>query len=477
MRLFSALSKSDFIPYSIKMGVGNDVWTYAISRNDDDLLSFSSNYEINANFWFYKLSMEGITNRGWKEGWPGIPNPDPMAFYNGRYDIITNHIGININLFDSERLKLILRPKLGFNIIGNIGFDTIQNFIHRISNIPRTELPYDIDKKDNIYSPLFGISSHLSYIPMIVGKSKLGFEIGYSKNFFLDYENDNSLTGSIFLEESDRRYFTLSLGYSSYKNFTELKTHSLLIDNTEGFQLSFEYSLGPVNFTYTHPLGHTQGFTIVSIDFLCFFKESTWQKSDISISHGFLYLLENNHANLEIEKPLADNLSLVAGIKHTQTNGKGLYVYAGDDPDQFYRIKPLFSSYLLGLKYYLPVFTKTGDFNLYTSIQIGLGNYRIIELSNMASKANLPLTVIKENMQPLLDIKMGVDVFKSGMICFNNANLNLSLFIGIHIYQDYKAIQEILSVRSRVENISYENNPLSTIQPYIGLAMKVGLDI
>ncbi len=58
-----------YIPDHVYLYTGNDLFNYGISRNDDDQLSYSFDFQVEAPLWFMRFNANGITNRGWRDGW------------------------------------------------------------------------------------------------------------------------------------------------------------------------------------------------------------------------------------------------------------------------------------------------------------------------------------------------------------------------------------------------------------------------
>ena len=65
----------------ILLGTGNDMWTMGLSRNDDDQLSYSALFSIEFKNAYLNAEFQGITNRGYKNGWiPGKNTSSTSTF-------------------------------------------------------------------------------------------------------------------------------------------------------------------------------------------------------------------------------------------------------------------------------------------------------------------------------------------------------------------------------------------------------------
>ncbi len=94
-------SSSPWAVKSVNLALGNDKRTYGLSRNDDDQLSFSEHVAIEAQSWYLRANLKGITNRGWKTGWDirdeSISDTSEDDFYSGRLDVTEIRFGLNYN--------------------------------------------------------------------------------------------------------------------------------------------------------------------------------------------------------------------------------------------------------------------------------------------------------------------------------------------------------------------------------------------
>ena len=135
-----------WIPNSLIIGMGNDKWDIGVlSYNADDQLSFSEHIRLSAPIWSLNLNMMAISNRGWQNGWE-VGNDEAIGDgikFDGRYDVTDLSFSLNLNLLENDLLFIKLKPEIGISIVGDQGYDEIQNNFHKLLKIATLNIPYD----------------------------------------------------------------------------------------------------------------------------------------------------------------------------------------------------------------------------------------------------------------------------------------------------------------------------------------------
>ena len=92
------LSKENAVPYTVKLGTGNDMFTFASGINQDDQLSFSFEGEVSAPLWKFVFGVDAITNKGWY--FDGVR-------HTGRYDKIYGIGSMTAGVIDTGSFCLL----------------------------------------------------------------------------------------------------------------------------------------------------------------------------------------------------------------------------------------------------------------------------------------------------------------------------------------------------------------------------------
>ena len=154
--------KRNYIPDHVYLYTGNDLFSYGITRNDDDQLSYSFDFQLEAPLWYTRFNANGITNRGWRDGWDmtdyDVPYTPGSTVIRGRYDSLETVIGLKLQPVE-EDFYLHVYPEVGFAFVGDYGWEWGQNAIHRMMNIHEVDLPYDSKDQRATFSDADWISS------------------------------------------------------------------------------------------------------------------------------------------------------------------------------------------------------------------------------------------------------------------------------------------------------------------------------
>ena len=170
-------------PKQLKLGIGNDIWTFGISQNNDDQLSFSSRVEYVDTDFDLALSVDAITNRGWKMDWSS------SDLISGRYDTIYLDFELNTLSYGKNGFYFSFKPLLGFSLAGNLGLDKVQNFLHQNTSIPQVDIPYEIGY---VFSPRLGGE-------LLIGP---GFSFGSNSSSFKAFAGVNAVSSLLFETEA-----------------------------------------------------------------------------------------------------------------------------------------------------------------------------------------------------------------------------------------------------------------------------------
>jgi hypothetical protein len=449
-------ANESFIPHSAFWGMGNDRWTYGLSRNDDDRLTFSFNLSVEADRWTFESNLKDYTNRGWKDAWPETADPDSGSFYDGRYDLMENRFGYIFHFEPGKHFHLDVTPKAGLNFAGNLGLQYCQNLLHGLIGIPEVNLDYD-GGNDVIVSPYLGLNLDTSWPLARLAKTDISGGLSLSLDNSIFFEYSQTIRGNLFFKAKDYTYLTLSMEYRWYQNATYWSTQEVVKDYVKGLHLGFILNAGPLRFTSDRSLFSTQGFSTITFDALSLFDKPTWKENDFFFTQGETHVLNQFCQYVEFEIPISPKFSLLETMLFTAGNPDS------SDLGPLVRRKILLNEYVSSCKYHLPNDWSKQWCSFYLSAGLGLVNVHAFNMENMDPDAALPYTNDSRENMGVFDFRAGVEIFPPDYLKSANISYNFGLFCGVQIFTGKKALSEF-----GVTNI---------VEPLFGLALELGLDI
>ena len=207
--------RRSYIPDHLSLYTGNDLFNYGISRNDDDQLSYSFDFQLEAPLWYTRFNANGITNRGWRDGWdmrnydaiytPGAP------VIRGRYDSLETVIGLKLKPVENN-FYLHIYPEIGFALVGDYGWEWGQNAIHKMMNIHEVDLPYDSKDQRDVFMMLdlrvnVGFKFHSFERTNLIG------EIETSTKNIVSFHSENQILARISVSTETHDLVGLHVGY------------------------------------------------------------------------------------------------------------------------------------------------------------------------------------------------------------------------------------------------------------------------
>ena len=98
--------KESYIPDHVYLYTGNDLFNFGITRNDDDQQSYSFDLQVEAPLWYVRFNANGITNRGWRDGWDPNDYTKPRSpgapVIRGRYDSLETVAGLKLRPVEDD---------------------------------------------------------------------------------------------------------------------------------------------------------------------------------------------------------------------------------------------------------------------------------------------------------------------------------------------------------------------------------------
>ncbi|MBQ6672451.1 MAG: hypothetical protein IJM73_04450, partial [Spirochaetales bacterium] len=189
--------RESWIPDHVNLYTGNDLFNYGISRNDDDQLSYSFDFQLEAPLWYLRFDANGITNRGWRDGWDmrdySKPYTPGAPVERGRYDSLETVTGLKLRPVE-DSVYVHLYPEAGFALVGNYGWEWGQNAIHKAAGIHEVDLPYDKGGEKKVL-PMLGLRANIGYKFFNFQRTNLIGEVEASTKNIIGFQTENQILG------------------------------------------------------------------------------------------------------------------------------------------------------------------------------------------------------------------------------------------------------------------------------------------
>ena len=452
-----------WIPNSLIIGMGNDKWDIGVlSYNADDQLSFSEHIRLSAPIWSLNLNMMAISNRGWQNGWE-VGNDEAIGDgikFDGRYDVTDLSFSLNLNLLENDLLFIKLKPEIGISIVGDQGYDEIQNNFHKLLKIATLNIPYDT-KGNEVKLLLNGEIESAIKLPLSSYLS-LGSKIQYTSTF--------STIGSFYIALGNFDNFNLSLSYTLVSSRSKWKTQEVYFEHLKGPSLGLSINSGFMKLKFYSNLLTRNGYGIISFDVLSLFEKPTWRESDIYLTFSqfkqiysyfydvtFSYPLDNSKLALALSiRYLADNQSFVSLEKNVSAEYKQQY-------------RKSFNGFFAGVNYqynnsFLP-------FTPYLNLKGGVLIWQVIIQRNMLINNDIRKIIYPMIYSFTLDFELGLKLFQNFTIKTKNTELKFIINVGLTLINNPK------EVKSYLKDITDNSESISYFLPRIGCGVELGFDL
>lgn len=426
---------------SIKLGLGNDKWAYGLSRNDDDQLSYSEHVAIEAERWFLRMDLDGITNRGWRTGWsiydPAVTDFNLNDFYHGRIDYALINAGLKWDVVFPRLLDIHIEPSIGVAAAGYMHFDFLQNMLHKLTHIHPVELPYDWDNGLYFYpyqSLLISNSLHIHDFE----KSFLALGVDLFAEASYGFSSSEHVTGRVSLQNEASTYLSLSIGYMASQSWSASSTMELYNRYINGPFAEILINAGFISVDYYTFLSNHFGYGRFTVDVMKIFEPSTWVQSDVSYAMGFSRMLGITFNESEVGFPILDSgFSLVLKNRYVAGYPIDSAFEQGSVLSSAARLKRAFTSATVGVKYEYPLQALKKWVAPYGALSAGMAYWRQDYLFNMNyifEEGNEDIGVPSISTNPvynfIIDAEVGLSLMPEGFIRMGNTTLRLSVFAG-----------------------------------------------
>ncbi len=480
-----------YIPDHVRIYTGNDKFNYGISRNDDDQLSYSFDFQVEAPVWYVRFDANGLTNRGWREGWDMRDRDKPFnagaSVIRGRYDSLETVAGLKMRLIEND-FYLHLYPEIGFALVGDYGWEWGQNAIHRIQGIHEVDLPYDNDGAKTARLMLDG-RVNLGYKLLMLRRTNLIAEVEASTKNIMGFESENLILGRISLSTLDHDVLGFHFGYmfaSSLGDYPSY-TRDLYLDYITGWKLGFSIDTGILFMKYTTSLETGFGYGYMGLNVMGFFEKRDWVETDayLSFSKARFYGSFYNYMTLGI--PIADKLALVLKSSYLGGNPIDKKGEEASDLNKVDRLKREYSTVALGVRFNFPSFASS-YITPYVELTGGLQKYNIFILMNQLDDDAIggicPPSYLLElpTYFPLLNLEGGITVLPEELLVFRDTNLQIELFGGVNYLfaGDTDAITTYRYIHRMWVDPDFpleDRGFAARLIPYFGFGVKFGFDL
>ena len=485
----------NYIPDHVYLYTGNDLFSYGITRNDDDQLSYSFDFQLEAPLWYTRFNANGITNRGWRDGWDMTDYTkkyNPGALVNrGRYDSLETVVGLKLRPLE-EDFYLHIYPEIGFALVGDYGWEWGQNVIHRMMNIHEVDLPYDSIGEKDVFMMLdcrvnFGFKIHS------FERTNLIAEIEASTKNIIGFQSENQVVGRISVSTETHDLVGFHAGYMYAASLAENTsyTQDLYLRYLNGWRVGFTIDTGILFLKYTGVPKTNYGYGYIGFDVMGFFRERKWERSDIFMSIANARFYGRSYHIIELGIPVGDKIDIM--IKNSYLGGDPVSPKeeAVEDLFKFERFKRDYTFFSFGARYLLPELA-WGYVTPYVELTAGLQRFRIYMLNNQvgdeymvfaAPSLDVSGSLDYDTYFGLLNLECGLTVLPENLVVFEDTSVQIELFGGLNmiiggnteeisIYRNIHNFWDTWDVKY-LEDMGWK----ARFIPYYGFAAKLGFDL
>ena len=456
----------------ISLSFGNDKYSFGLSRNDDDNLSFLECVRAEWENWHVSADISGYTNRGWKTGWSAedsaVEDSDSSHFYSGRLDTVSLSAGFDV-LCDVPPFSFSLIPEAGIILSGNLSQAWVQNAFHTVSGVRTLELDYDY--ADMRIHPLMELEGKVSYSPFSFFSVSLETKGRYACGF----EADADVSLSLSAVKNGKDVFSVFSGWRWRRNLSSSDTMALYTEYVRGPYAGLSFDYGFFTASYMTELENHFGYGILTFHPLEFFVSSGWEKSDILFTTGFSRLVGIMFQEQDVEIPLSGSLSFLLRNRYIAGYPISWERDSTYNPQTDGRIKQGYVMNTAGLSYSFSLLS--GWLRPYVSVSLGYMKWNVTELRNMmpsSSVPSLPYVSDGADYSFVIDAETGVRIIPDGLLSFSDVSVSVIPTLGVSfVTGDFVSLYRNVSEK-RGEK---EKSPMDKFLFHWGILISFGLDL
>ncbi len=484
--------RESYVPDNILIYTGNDLFNYGISRNDDDQLSYSFDFKVEAPLWYARFNANGITNRGWRDGWDmtdySTPYTPGAEVERGRYDSLETVLGLKLRPIE-DVFYLHLYPEFGFALVGDYGWEIGQNGVHKLANIHEVELPYDNDGARNVYMMLDG-RVNMGFKLGSLDRSNFIVEVEGSTKNILGFQSENQILGRVSVSTLTHDLLGLHFGYMYATALCEdpSYTQDLYLRYLNGLRVGFTVDTGLLSIKYTATPQTGYGYGYFGINVMSFFAPKEWKESNVHFRMSFARMYDQNYHYLTLSAPTHGNFEFIMKNSFLGGNPISKKEESVADLTKEERYKREYSSVALGVRYNLPKFLNQ-YVTPYVEFAAGLQVYKIFILTNQLADGYMgiwdtPSTLLPfDNYFALLNLEGGFTILPEELLRFQYSSLQIEVYGGVNLVLGGSSDEIITFYRylHKFWNDDYgnyvERGFWNRFIPYFGVGVKIGVDL
>ena len=482
--------RRSYIPDHLSFYTGNDLFNYGISRNDDDQLSYSFDFQLEAPLWFLRFNANGITNRGWRDGWdmtdyakrfsPGAP------VRRGRYDSLETAFGLKLRPLE-EDLYIHIYPEIGLALTGDYGWEWGQNVIHRLMGIHEVTLPYDSAGEGNARMML-GLRMNLGYKIFNFQRTSLIAEVEASTKNIMHFQSENQVLGRVSVSTKTHDLIGFHLGYmyaASLGDETSY-TQDLCLRYLNGLRAGFTIDTGIVFLKYTGNPITNYGYGYLGFDLMGFFQPRNWERSDAFMRFSSAGFYDRSYNIISVGIPFSDQFSFVIRNSYLGGDPVNPREEASVDLSMTERFKRDYSFFALGVRYEIPGLLG-GYLTPCLELSAGLQVFRLWILFNQMDDesiwAEVPSVMIdRNNYYGLLSLEGGFTVLPEELLVFGDTSVQIEAFGGLNVILggstwDISYYRYFHRYWTEDDYVLEDKGFASRLIPYFGAGIKLGFDL
>ena len=452
------LSKENAVPYTVKLGTGNDMFTFASGINQDDQLSFSFEGEVSAPLWKTTFGVDAITNKGWY--FDGVR-------HTGRYDKIYGIGSMTAGVADTGSFELILTPSVGISFFGNAGIQNVQNGWHKLLGLKGYNLTYE---GSNIYSPHIALSADAIYKTEIADDSvlKAGVRLSSINDILFQYEQSLFLNFKIGKKHKD--IFDVLLGYSFYQQHGENYTQKVYLNYIKGFNLRTQFNLGIFSIKYSRVFSSTSAYATFFIDFFEFSSfNGQYKNSDLYYSFGYNFkgYNFNNHTrwNSKLSYKIP-NTDFRVYIENAWTSGRS---FVSSERDHAFT--------LFGVQYDVPSGWSKGWFAPFVGLGLGYARWTMYEYKNGVVPNGENNIDYKSIYTFVMAPNVGFSLFPDDLISTSTFSYKLVFTLSTRLIFNNRKADNMFWDQYKAYRSDSGYTHINFIDPCFTIAIEVGCDL
>ena len=489
--LDSFKDRKNYIPDNIFLFTGNDKFNYGISRNDDDQLSYSFDFKVEAPLWYLQFDANGFTDRGYRDGWD-MRHQDEYCVQDshvirGRYDSLETVVGLKLRPLEDD-FYLHIYPEIGFALMGDYGWEWGQNAVHRMLGIHEVDLPYE---KDGVQTARLMLDGRVNfgYKFLKFKRTNLIAEVEASTKNYMGFGSENQILGRISISTETHDLIGFHFGYMFAESMGDESwyTHELYYRYLRGWRVGFTIDTGILFLKYTGTPESGFGYGYFGFDVMGFFEPKTWEETDAYLSFSKARFYSSFYNYISVGIPFRENFAFV--IKNAYLGGNPIDKKEEEHADlnKVDRFKREYSSAAIGIRYNLPSFA-SGFVTPYLELTGGLQIYKIYALFNQLDDEVISETIYPQSFlfeyghyYPLLSLEGGITVLPDGFLAFQDTSCQFEIFGGVNCLfggdtYDIALYRYIHRVWTEPDYYIYEGRFWDRFIPYFGFGLKLGFD-